>query len=206
MASHPLHPYSQRPHLTTHQAAPDSSRSGFQVRTTTLGADRGGQAVACGTEEASARGAPEPCGLVPPASPELTVVGAHNVGFPGAGGRGGVACGPALRGASRGFVGPCAPSDLTRGASRPRAAQDGHAEPGTRGLGCLGFSLSLRLERLCRPRSIGREGGQGGRLQACRTWEPRISLAFLPRMDSKPSFHSSARRIPLLLVIHSRLM
>lgn len=37
----PLHPYSQRPPPTPHQAAPDSSRIGFEVCTTTQGADPG---------------------------------------------------------------------------------------------------------------------------------------------------------------------
>ena len=76
--------YSQRP--TPHQEAPDSSGTGFGMRTTTPGTGGGGQAAARGAEEASALGAPGPCGLVPLASPERTVVGAHNVGLPGAGG------------------------------------------------------------------------------------------------------------------------
>ncbi|ELK04184.1 Vesicular inhibitory amino acid transporter [Pteropus alecto] len=84
------------------QAAPRSASSGFEVGTTTPGADWGGQAAARGAEESSALGAPRPCGLAPSASPDLAVVGALNAGFPGAACCSGIACRRRLCEASRG--------------------------------------------------------------------------------------------------------
>ena len=92
--------------LSPHQAAPDSAGSGFGTCTTTPGAGEGEQAAARGAERASAPRVPGPCGLPPISHPRrprsAQVVGAQNVGFPGAGGRDGVVPGPRLRRASRG--------------------------------------------------------------------------------------------------------
>ena len=95
-----------RPTLSPHQAAPVSTPSGFAICTATPGADEGGPAAARGAQEASASGVPGPCSFATQApssvSPERTVAGAQNVGFPGVGDRDGVTQGLGLRGTPRG--------------------------------------------------------------------------------------------------------
>lgn len=106
LVSRPATPSPLLSTLSPHQAAPDSTGSGFGTCTTTPGAGEGEHAAARGAERASAPRVPGPCGLPPISHPRrprsAQVVGAQNVGFPGAGGRNGVVPGPGLRGALRG--------------------------------------------------------------------------------------------------------
>lgn len=106
LVSRPATPSPLLSTLSPHQAAPDSAGSGFGTCTTTPGAGEGEQAAARGAERASVPRVPGPCGLPPISHPRrpqsVQVVGAQNVGFPGAGGRDGVVPGPGLRGATQG--------------------------------------------------------------------------------------------------------
>lgn len=88
-----------------------------------------------------------------------------------------------------GRAGHCALSGPTRGSSRSRALRGGCAEPRASDRGHLLATRAFAGDVLEDPRSVGPEGGQGGNLEARRPREPLISLAFLPFVESKPSFH-----------------